>query len=99
MKKETLPFLDSESPEGKIVSTTNSFFKKMNSAQKVLVMIFLISIISWIIFGINAPDGTVYNWELGKYIYYKNPFTQEWYQILLLAIWIVSLFSIFLFKD
>ena len=71
---------------------------KMNTTQKVLVMIFLISIVSWIIFGINAPEGRFYTGE-NTWIVKKNPFTQKWYQILLLGVWISSFFGIYLFKD
>ena len=58
----------------------------MNTTQKVFVLISLISFITWVSFPATS------NIRYDDYI-------QEWYQIVLLAVWLGSFVGIYLFKD
>jgi hypothetical protein len=70
-----------------------NFFKiflpsNMNTTQKVLLLIFLMSFIAWITFGAQTSTSIRY----GRYLH-------EWYQIVLLPTWLGSFVGIYLFKD
>jgi len=70
----------------KFINDTYQIYRpsSLNTTQKVLMLIFLMSLIVWWIIGVNTP----YNNML-----YKG------YQIVLLAVWLGSLVAIYLFKD
>ena len=68
----------------------------MNTTQKICLLIFLMSFIAWITLGATFPRMVL---EAGVRQYANAPYVQTWYQIVLLATWIGSLVSIYLFKD
>ena len=66
----------------------------MNTTQKVLLLIFLISFILWFIFGIQLSGE-----HASRYLQRRPKYMHEWYQIVLFATYIGSFVGIYLFKD
>jgi hypothetical protein len=80
----------------------------MNTTQKVLLLIFLMSFIVWITFGATYPNLSVliqlqeagFSDSVGAAGFAKyKVYIATWYQVLLLAVWLGSFVGIFLLKD
>jgi len=66
----------------------------MNTAQKVILLIFFISFIAWFIIGVELSGEYA-----SSYMQRKSKYMHEWYQIVLFTTYIGSFFGFYLLKD